>query len=29
MAEGIFALSFPAPTGGDVRVQYRILFEAG
>lgn len=29
MAEGIFALSFPAPTGGDVRVQYRILFESG
>jgi len=29
MAEGIFALSFPAPTGGDVRVQYRIVFEAG
>lgn len=29
MAEGIFALSFPAPTGGDVRVQYRIVFESG
>ena len=29
MAEGIFALSFPPPTGGDVRVQYRIVFEAG
>ena len=29
MAEGIFALSFPRPTGGDVRVQYRIVFEAG
>lgn len=29
MAEGIFALSFPAPRGGDVRVQYRIVFESG
>jgi hypothetical protein len=29
MAEGIFALSFPRPTGGDVRVQYRIVFESG
>lgn len=29
LAEGIFALSFPAPSGGDVRVQYRILFESG
>ena len=29
MAEGIFALSFPPPSGGDVRVQYRIVFESG
>jgi len=29
MAEGIFALSFPPPAGGDVRVQYRIVFESG
>jgi hypothetical protein len=29
MAEGVFALSFPPPSGGDVRVQYRIVFESG
>jgi hypothetical protein len=29
MAEGIFALEFPAPREGDVKVVYRIVFDSG
>jgi hypothetical protein len=29
MAEGIFALRFPAPREGDVKVVYRIVFDSG